>query len=229
MNFPQFGRVPLFQPVEGGVANLAKDGTTGTYYKFVEMPWKPVPVTIDTATDKVSVANWGFVSVSNQIVILPGDKIVFLSGTPATGTALNTEYIITDFSVTGDTASFKLLNSSNVVIDLTGSPASLIAGFNIGGRIDVIEAKSAQPTARAASSAMTICIFHKKPTSAALMLVGEFQLPTATASVSVIGATATNTPTGGFLLNSGESLWFTQSAYAGVQDRVVVHARGSIF
>jgi hypothetical protein len=228
MNFPQFGRVPYLEAAEGGVANVAKDGVTGTYYKFAELPWKPVPVTIDTATDRVSIANWSYVSVQNQIVLLPGDKIVFLTGTPATGTSLNTEYIIHDFSITADTASFKLLNSSNVAIDLTGSPANVIAGFNGGGRIDVIEVRSAQ-LARAASSAQTICIFRKKATSSALLLIGEFALPTATASVGVIGATATLTPTGGFVLNSGDQLWFTQSVYAGAQDRIIVQARGSLF
>ena len=164
MNFPQFGRVPYIESSEGGVANLAKDGT-GTLFKLVEMPWKTVPVTINTTNDTVSISNWSYVSVSNQIVILPGDKIVFLSGTPATGTALNTEYTIHDFSVTSDVATFKLLNSSNILIDLSGSPANLIAGFNSGGRIDIIEARSAQ-LARAASSAQTICIFRKKVTSA---------------------------------------------------------------
>jgi hypothetical protein len=227
MNFPQFGRVPYIESAEGGVANVAKDGS-GTLYKLAEMPWKAVPVTINTTNDTVSIANWSFVSVANQIVILPGDKIVFLSGTPATGTALNTEYTITDFSVATDTATFKLLNSSNVLIDLSGSPANLIAGFNSGGRIDVIEVRSAQ-LARAASSAQTICIFRKKATSSALMLISEFALATATASVTVIGANTTLTPTGGFILNSGDQLWFTQSVYAGAQDRIMVTARGSLF
>lgn len=227
MNFPQFGRVPYIESAEGGVANVAKDGT-GTLYKFVEMPWKTVPVTINTTNDTVAISNWSYVSVSNQIVILPGDKIVFLSGTPATGTALNTEYTIYDFSVTSDVATFKLLNSSNVLIDLTGSPANLIAGFNGGGRIDIIEVKSAQ-AARAASSAQTICVFRKKVTSSSYFLISEFALATATASVSVIGATSTLTPTGGFILNSGDQLWFTQSVYAGAQDRIMVTARGSLF
>jgi hypothetical protein len=227
MNFPQFGRVPYIESAEGGVANVAKDGT-GTLFKLVEMPWKTVPVTINTTNDTVSISNWSYVSVSNQIVILPGDKIVFLSGTPATGTSLNTEYTITDFSVATDTATFKLLNSSNVLIDLSGSPANLIAGFNGGGRIDIIEVRSAQ-LARAASSAQTICVFRKKVTSASYFLINEFALATATASVSVIGATSTLTPTGGFILNSGDQLWFTQSAYAGVQDRIMVTARGSLF
>jgi hypothetical protein len=227
MNFPQFGRVPYIESAEGGVANVAKDGT-GTLFKLVEMPWKTVPVTINTTNDTVSISNWSYVSVSNQIVILPGDKIVFLSGTPATGTALNTEYTIHDFSVTSDVATFKLLNSSNVLIDLTGSPANLIAGFNGGGRIDIIEVRSAQ-LARAASSAQTICIFRKKVTSASYFLINEFALATATASVSVIGATSTLTPTGGFILNSGDQLWFTQSVYAGAQDRIMVTARGSLF
>jgi hypothetical protein len=227
MNFPQFGRVPYIESAEGGVANVAKDGT-GTLFKLVEMPWKTVPVTINTTTDTVSISNWSYVSVSNQIVILPGDKIVFLSGTPATGTALNTEYTIHDFSVTTDTATFKLLNSSNVLIDLSGSPANLIAGFNGGGRIDIIEVRSAQ-LARAASSAQTICVFRKKVTSASYFLINEFALATATASVSVIGATSTLTPTGGFILNSGDQLWFTQSVYAGAQDRIMVTARGSLF
>lgn len=227
MNFPQFGRVPYIESAEGGVANVAKDGT-GTLYKFVEMPWKTVPVTINTTNDTVSISNWSYVSVSNQIVILPGDKIVFLSGTPATGTALNTEYTIHDFSVTSDVATFKLLNSSNVLIDLTGSPANLIAGFNGGGRIDIIEVRSAQ-AARAASSAQTICVFRKKVTSSSYFLISEFALATATASVSVIGATSTLTPTGGFILNSGDQLWFTQSVYAGAQDRIMVTARGSLF
>jgi len=227
MNFPQFGRVPYIESAEGGVANVAKDGS-GTLYKFAEMPWKTVPVTINTTNDTVSIANWSYVSVSNQIVILPGDKIVFLSGTPATGTALNTEYTIHDFSVTSDTATFKLLNSSNVLIDLSGSPANLIAGFNGGGRIDIIEVRSAQ-LARAVSSAQTICVFRKKVTSASYFLINEFALATATASVSVIGATSTLTPTGGFILNSGDQLWFTQSVYAGAQDRIMVTARGSLF
>ena len=227
MNFPQFGRVPYIESAEGGVANVAKDGS-GTLYKFVEMPWKTVPVTINTTNDTVSISNWSYVSVSNQIVILPGDKIVFLSGTPATGTALNTEYTIHDFSVTSDTATFKLLNSSNVLIDLTGSPANLIAGFNGGGRIDIIEVRSAQ-LARAASSAQTICVFRKKVTSASYFLINEFALATATASISVIGANSTLTPTGGFILNSGDQLWFTQSVYAGAQDRIMVTARGSLF
>ena len=227
MNFPQFGRVPYIESAEGGVANVAKDGS-GTLYKFVEMPWKTVPVTINTTNDTVSISNWSYVSVSNQIVILPGDKIIFLSGTPATGTALNTEYTISDFSVTSDVATFKLLNSSNVLIDLTGSPANLIAGFNGGGRIDIIEVRSAQ-AARAASSAQTICVFRKKVTSASYFLIGEFALATATASVSVIGANSTLTPTGGFILNSGDQLWFTQSVYAGAQDRIMVTARGSLF
>jgi hypothetical protein len=227
MNFPQFGRVPYIESAEGGVANVAKDGT-GTLFKLVEMPWKTVPVTINTTTDTVSISNWSYISVSNQIVILPGDKIVFLSGTPATGTALNTEYTIHDFSVTSDTATFKLLNSSNVLIDLSGSPANLIAGFNGGGRIDIIEVRSAQ-LARAASSAQTICVFRKKVTSASYFLLNEFALATATASTTVIGATSTLTPTGGFILNSGDQLWFTQSVYAGVQDRIMVTARGSLF
>jgi hypothetical protein len=227
MNFPQFGRVPYIESAEGGVANVAKDGT-GTLFKLVEMPWKTVPVTINTTNDTVSISNWSYISVSNQIVILPGDKIVFLSGTPATGTALNTEYTISDFSVTSDTATFKLLNSSNVLIDLSGSPANLIAGFNGGGRIDIIEVRSAQ-LARAASSAQTICVFRKKVTSASYFLINEFALATATASVSVIGATSTLTPTGGFILNSGDQLWFTQSVYAGAQDRIMVTARGSLF
>ena len=227
MNFPQFGRVPYIESAEGGVANLAKDGT-GTLFKLVEMPWKTVPVTINTTNDTVSISNWSYVSVSNQIVILPGDKIIFLSGTPATGTALNTEYTIHDFSVTSDVATFKLLNSSNVLIDLTGSPANLIAGFNGGGRIDIIEVRSAQ-LARAASSAQTICVFRKKVTSASYFLIGEFALATATASVSVIGANSTLTPNNGFVLNSGDQLWFTQSVYAGAQDRIMVTARGSLF
>jgi hypothetical protein len=227
MNFPQFGRVPYIESAEGGVANVAKDGT-GTLFKLVEMPWKTVPVTINTTNDTVSISNWSYISVSNQIVILPGDKIVFLSGTPATGTALNTEYTIHDFSVTTDTATFKLLNSSNVLIDLTGSPANLIAGFNGGGRIDIIEVRSAQ-LARAASSAQTICVFRKKVTSASYFLLNEFALATATASTTVIGATSTLTPTGGFILNSGDQLWFTQSVYAGAQDRIMVTARGSLF
>jgi hypothetical protein len=227
MNFPQFGRVPYIESAEGGVANVAKDGT-GTLFKLVEMPWKTVPVTLNTTTDTVSISNWSYISVSNQIVILPGDKIVFLSGTPATGTALNTEYTIHDFSVTSDTATFKLLNSSNVLIDLSGSPANLIAGFNGGGRIDIIEVRSAQ-LARAASSAQTICVFRKKVTSASYFLLNEFALATATASTTVIGATSTLTPTGGFILNSGDQLWFTQSVYAGVQDRIMVTARGSLF
>jgi hypothetical protein len=54
-------------------------------------------------------------------------------------------------------------------------------------------------------------------------------LATATASVSVIGANSTLTPTGGFILNSGDQLWFTQSVYAGAQDRIMVTARGSLF
>lgn len=227
MNFPQFGRVPYIESAEGGVANVAKDGS-GTLYKFVEMPWKTVPVTINTTNDTVSISNWSYVSVSNQIIILPGDKIVFLSGTPATGTALNTEYTIHDFSVTSDVATFKLLNSSNVLIDLTGSPANIIAGFNGGGRIDIIEVRSAQ-LARAASSAQTICVFRKKVTSASYFLISEFALATATASISVIGANSTLTPTGGFILNSGDQLWFTQSVYAGAQDRIMVTARGSLF
>jgi hypothetical protein len=61
------------------------------------------------------------------------------------------------------------------------------------------------------------------------MLISEFALATATASVTVIGANSTLTPTGGFILNSGDQLWFTQSVYAGAQDRVVVTARGSLF
>ena len=227
MNFPQFGRVPYIESAEGGVANVAKDGS-GTLFKLVEMPWKTVPVTINTTNDTVSISNWSYVSVSNQIVILPGDKIIFLSGTPATGTALNTEYTIHDFSVTSDVATFKLLNSSNVLIDLTGSPANLIAGFNSGGRIDIIEVRSAQ-AARAASSAQTICVFRKKATSASYFLIGEFALATATASISVIGANSTLTPNNGFVLNSGDQLWFTQSVYAGAQDRIMVTARGSLF
>jgi hypothetical protein len=227
MNFPQFGRVPYIESAEGGVANVAKDGT-GTLFKLVEMPWKTVPVTINTTNDTVSISNWSYISVSNQIVILPGDKIVFLSGTPATGTSLNTEYTIHDFSVATDTATFKLLNSSNVLIDLSGSPANLIAGFNGGGRIDIIEVRSAQ-LARAASSAQTICVFRKKVTSASYFLLNEFALATATASVSVIGANSILTPTGGFILNSGDQLWFTQSVYSGVQDRIMVTARGSLF
>lgn len=227
MNFPQFGRVPYIESAEGGVANVAKDGT-GTLFKLVEMPWKTVPVTINTTNDTVLISNWSYVSVSNQIVILPGDKIIFLSGTPATGTALNTEYTIHDFSVTSDVATFKLLNSSNVLIDLTGSPANLIAGFNGGGRIDIIEVRSAQ-AARAASSAQTICVFRKKATSASYFLIGEFALATATASISVIGANSTLTPNNGFVLNSGDQLWFTQSVYAGAQDRIMVTARGSLF
>jgi hypothetical protein len=227
MNFPQFGRVPYIESADGGVANVAKDGS-GTLFKFVEIPWKTVPVTINTTNDTVSISNWSYVSVSNQIVILPGDKIVFLSGTPATGTALNTEYTIHDFSVTTDTATFKLLNSSNVLIDLSGSPANLIAGFNGGGRIDIIEVRSAQ-LARAGSSAQTICVFRKKVTSASYFLIGEFALASATASVSVIGANSTLVPPGGFVLSSGDQLWFTQSVYAGVQDRIMVTARGSFF
>jgi len=230
MNFPQFGRIPVLSVAVGAAANTAKDGS-GTITSLVSGRQKVALVTADASTDLVTVSNWSRVSNQNQIEIMQGDRVRFVSGTAPGGTALDTEYAIASLSVNSstDTATFRLVNiSTNVAIDLTTAGSNLVMAFPNGTRIDSKEIRSAQAT-RAASSAMTVCIFKYENSGGTPNLIQEIALATATASNTVIGANATILPTGGLILGPGESLGFTQSVYAGAQDRLIVTARGSHF
>jgi hypothetical protein len=231
MIYPQFGRIPLLSTAIGAAAQLAKDGTITNLIALANGRQKVVVANLTASTDLVTVNNWSTISNANQVQIFPGDRVWFLSGTMPSGLALNQEYAIAELVVNSstDVATFKLVNvSTNVVIDIPTDSTGVVMAFPGGTRVDQIVVRSAQAS-RAASSAMTISIFKLSVGASTPDLIDEAAMATATASATAVGASATFTPTNGYILNAGDVLYGAQSVYAGVQDRIAYSVRGSHF
>lgn len=88
----------------------------------------------------------------------------------------------------------------------------------VGIRIDRIKAVNAQAT-YAASSAMTFRVHVSDGSGANPRLHAEVALAAATRSASAVGATSTLNEIGGFIIETTNEVYVSQSLYAGVQDQ----------
>jgi hypothetical protein len=105
------------------------------------------------------------------------------------------------------------------------APATLFTAGDNGSRIDRIRYSNAQVTA-AASSAMVIRFFITDNLGTNPKLYAEVALPTATRSVTAIGASGILTLANGLVIPSGTLILVIQSVYAGVQDLMHYVAEG---
>ncbi len=112
--------------------------------------------------------------------------------------------------------------------DGSGSPTTLFTAGANGARVDKIIVTSAQATA-AASSAMVGRLFISDTAGANFKMLQEQAIATATASTTVVGATATFSFPGGLILVAGQVIACAQSVYASAADQMdwIVQQGGS--
>lgn len=118
--------------------------------------------------------------------------------------------------------------AANTASDGSGSLVTLVTAGADGTRIDAVTFRNAQLT-QAASSAMLCKLFLSDANGANFQIIGEALLAATTRSATVAGATNTITFTPALIMRSGQVLSFTQSVYAGAQDRVAAIAFGGDF
>lgn len=113
--------------------------------------------------------------------------------------------------------------AANTARDGSGTLVTLYPTAAVDRRLEKVVFTSAQATA-AASSAMVGRVFISDTAGANPRLIGEVAIATATASNTVVGATASIAFPGGLPVASGQIVYVTQSIYAGVQDKFHVYA-----
>lgn len=115
--------------------------------------------------------------------------------------------------------------AANLASDGSGSLVTLVTAGVDGALVTSVTFRNAQLT-QSASSAMLGKLFLSDTSGSNPQIVGEVLIPAATRSAGVLGATATFTFTPSLLMQSGQILYFTQSVYAGAQDRISAIAFG---
>lgn len=117
------------------------------------------------------------------------------------------------------------LAAANTARDGSGTITTVFTAGADGSRIETITFNSAQAAA-AASTAMVGRIFISDTAGTNHRLLQEIAIPTATPSLTAVGATVTMVFPGGLTIPSGTILSATISVYAGVQDQFDVIVRG---
>ncbi len=226
MQNPQFGGSILVGEIDIAAANTATDGS-GTINVLLTGAGKFALGTVtNTSANTINVSNWSSVSDPTIGIIKNGDIISLVStGGVPTGLSINTDYIITELSVSSNTATFKLLNTSTfTLIPLTSvGTTPHIWRFPSGTRVDEINFINSQATA-AASSANVYKIFMKNRNSSTWFPLREMAVLATTRSTSVIGVRQTFSFVGGLFIPEGAQLGATIAVYAGVQDRTSAYA-----
>jgi len=115
--------------------------------------------------------------------------------------------------------------AANLGSDGSGSLVTLVTAGADGALVTSVTFRNAQLT-QAASSAMLGKLFLSDAAGANPQIVGEVLIPAATRGAGTLGATATFTFAPSLLMQPGQILYFTQSVYAGAQDRLAAIAFG---
>lgn len=128
------------------------------------------------------------------------------------------------FGVTPNTKK-AIIAAANTARDGSGTLVNGVTGGTNGTLVFKMTFTNAQATP-AANTAGVWRVFITDSAGANADLKGEVQMPTITASNTVIGSTATISFGTGLLLEPGQQIKVAQSVYGGVQDRTSVVIEG---